>query len=79
VARPSGDFAFASAVAGFGMLLRDSPHRGSLTYRAVRELAAPALGDDPDGYRAGFLELVRAAERLDHRVAADDGERWRRP
>ncbi|HEX6631960.1 MAG TPA: von Willebrand factor type A domain-containing protein [Gemmatimonadaceae bacterium] len=79
VARPSDDFAFASAVAGFGMLLRDSPHRGSLTYRAVRELAGPALGDDPDGYRAGFLELVRAAERLDHRVAADDGERWHRP
>jgi Ca-activated chloride channel family protein len=76
VARPSPDFAFASAVAGFGMLLRDSEYRGDLTYDAVRELAAPAVGDDPDGYRAGFLELVRAAERLDRRLA-DRGERRR--
>ncbi|HEU4629819.1 MAG TPA: von Willebrand factor type A domain-containing protein [Gemmatimonadaceae bacterium] len=78
VARPSGDFAFASAVAGFGMLLRDSEYAGNLTYAAVRELAASAVGDDPDGYRAGFLALVDAAERLDRRTAtAADGARRR--
>src|SRR5262249_4764300 len=31
----SDDFKFASAVAGFGMLLRGSPYKGSLTYAGV--------------------------------------------
>ena len=38
LAGASGDFKFAAAVAGFGMLLRDSPYKGSLTYAAVVEL-----------------------------------------
>ena len=37
------DFKFASAVAGFGMLLRHLPSVGSLTYSAVIELASPSL------------------------------------
>ena len=40
----SDDFKFAGAVAGFGMLLRDSPHKGNLTYAGVLELAASASG-----------------------------------
>ena len=67
---PSSELAFAAAVAGFGMLLRDSPYRGSMSWAAVRELAAPAVGDDPHGYRAAFLELVATAERLPARRTA---------
>jgi Ca-activated chloride channel family protein len=63
-ARASADFKFASAVAGFGMLLRDSPHRGSLSYAGVRELAESAIGADPSGYRKEFVELVRKAQEL---------------
>lgn len=53
------DFRFAAAVAGFGMILRDSPNRGGLTLDGVLELAQGSEGLDKDGYRAEFIELVR--------------------
>ena len=64
VSQASDDFKFAAAVAGFGMLLRDSPHKGSLTYDAVLELASSAASRDPQGYRREFLTLVRKAQML---------------
>ena len=60
----SSDFKFASAVAGFGMLLRDSPYKGNLAYPIVLELASPALAHDPHGYRKEFVELVKRAKQL---------------
>jgi len=63
-AAASADFRFASAVAGFGMLLRDSPHKGSLTWDGLIELASGATGGDPGGYRKEFLGLVRKAREL---------------
>ena len=60
----SADFRFASAVAAFGMVLRGSPHRGQATLAAVEEYAAAALGKDPNGHRAEFLDLVRKARSL---------------
>ena len=70
---PTTDFTFASAVAGFGLLLRDSEHKGNLTWNDVRELAERGTGADPDGDRAGFLRLIGQAERL--AVASRDGQR----
>lgn len=64
VAQASADLRFAAAVAGFGLLLRDSAYRGNLEYDAVIELATGALGDDVSGRRAGFIELVREAKNL---------------
>jgi Ca-activated chloride channel homolog len=64
VSQASDDLLFAAAVAGFGMLLRDSPHKGSLTYDAVLELASSAASRDPQGYRREFLTLVRKAQML---------------
>jgi len=58
------DVQFAAAVASFGMLLRDSPHRGDATYGAVLEIAESAVGADPHGYRAEFLQMVRRAKAL---------------
>lgn len=60
----SADFRFASAVAAFGLLLRDSAHKGSATLELVRSIARDALGPDPDGHRAGFLRLVERAGRI---------------
>ncbi|NIM01930.1 MAG: DUF3520 domain-containing protein, partial [Acidobacteria bacterium] len=40
----SEDFCFAAAVAGFGMLLRDSQHSGDLTFNDVIALAESGLG-----------------------------------
>ncbi len=61
---PSVDYTFASAVAGFGLLLRDSPHKGSISWPDVRRLAGRGQGADGDGDRAGFLRLVGMAERV---------------
>jgi Ca-activated chloride channel family protein len=55
---------FAAAVAGFGMKLRSSPYAGKWTLADVRKTAAAAIGDDPHGLRAEFVELVQAAATL---------------
>jgi Ca-activated chloride channel family protein len=60
----SDDFKFACAVAGFGMLLRDSAHKGSLTYPRLLEMAESTLAADPSGYRQEFVALVRRAKGL---------------
>jgi Ca-activated chloride channel family protein len=60
----SKDMQFASAVASFGMILRGSKHRGSGNLAAVAEIAGGALGDDPSGYRAEFVDLVRKTQAL---------------
>ena len=58
------DFKFAAAIASFGLILPDSPHRGQATLGAVLELANARLGTDAGGYRAEFVELVRRAQRV---------------
>ena len=69
---PSANLRFASAVAAFGMLLRESEHRGSATWDQVIDLARGAVGDDPDGHRTEFLVLARNAEQLvDDRAGRD--------
>jgi Ca-activated chloride channel family protein len=57
----SQDFRFAASVAGFGMLLRDSPYKGGTTYSSVIDMAQTALGKDEWGYRRNFVEMVRRA------------------
>jgi Ca-activated chloride channel homolog len=64
------DFRFALAVAGYGMLLRDSPHKGRWTYDDVLEMASGAVGDDDDGYRREFVAMVKATRELAGRVAS---------
>ncbi|MEX2531782.1 MAG: von Willebrand factor type A domain-containing protein [Gemmatimonadota bacterium] len=59
VGTASEDFTFAAAVAGFGMLLRESEHRGEISSQQVLDLASRSLGADPHGYRGAFVEMVR--------------------
>lgn len=61
----SADFRFAAAVAGFGQILRGGEHTRTFGYEDVLSLARGARGDDPFGYRAGFLTLVDLAKGLD--------------
>jgi len=63
-AEASSDFQFAAAVASFGMLLRDSKHRGNTSFDAVLEIAEAGAKRDSHGYRAEFLTLVRQAKQL---------------
>ncbi len=60
-----GDVRFSAAVAAFGLLLREDPFIGDFGYRDVLNLARPAAGADPFGYRSEFLDLVQTADRAD--------------
>jgi Ca-activated chloride channel family protein len=64
LAKASVDFKFAASVAGYGMLLRQSPHAGTLTWEQVLRLAEQGQGNDVDGYRAEFIDLARRAQAL---------------
>jgi len=61
------DLKFAAAVAGFGMILRDSQYKGKGTLGAVIEWAQEGKGRDLAGYRAGFIELARKTQALKQR------------
>ncbi len=61
----SSDFKFASAVAMFGQLLRNSDFKGDATYDKVIDLAKQGLDNDEKGYRREFVRLVEAAKGLD--------------
>ena len=60
--KASEDFRFTSSVAAFGMLLRDSPHKGAVTAEAVIDAARGSQAEDQT--RAEFVELVRRASLL---------------
>ncbi len=64
--QPSADLRFAAAVAGFGMILRESQYCGDdWTLADVLELARGSTGEDTEGYRAEFIRLVEAANSLE--------------
>ena len=60
----STDFRFATAVAEFGMLLRDSEFKQDSKYNQAIEIARAAKGDDHEGYRAEFVKLAESATLL---------------
>ena len=55
---------FAAAVAAFGQLLRGGRYTGDYGYGDVVALAQGARGEDPFGYRNGFIGLVRLAQSI---------------
>ncbi len=65
----SSDMQFGSAVALFGMLLRQSPHAAGATFDTVLALAGPAAGQDTPRERSEFLELVRQAKQSQQAAA----------
>ena len=60
-----GEVGFAAAIAGFGSLLRGVDHLGDWGYGDAIALANATKGDDPFGYRAEAITLMRLAETLD--------------
>lgn len=63
LAQAPADLRWAAAIAGFGMMLRESPHRGNLTWKQVEAMAKGAVGTDTEGYRAEAIKLINAASR----------------
>jgi Ca-activated chloride channel family protein len=60
----SENLKFASSVASFGMLLRDSKFKGNSSFEMVQQLAKESKGIDDNGYRAEFIKIVELAELL---------------
>jgi Ca-activated chloride channel family protein len=61
-AAPTGDTAFAAAVAAFGQKLRGDPWLGNFTFADARRLAGHG-GPQRNYWRAEFLRLTELAER----------------
>lgn len=60
----SETFLFSSAVVGYSMLLQEYEDRGSLTWERVLSLASENMGEDAEGYRHEFIQLVTKAAQL---------------
>lgn len=58
------ELSFAAGVAAFGMVLRDSPYKGSADFDMAAGLVDKGLGFDPHGYRQEFRELISRAKEL---------------
>lgn len=58
------DFRFQASVAAFGMLLRGSRHSGSATLDWVLSTAEASKGEDRDGWRREFIDLVMRAKSI---------------
>lgn len=67
VAEESADFRFASAVAYFAQLLRESRYAGSYKLGDIAKLAEGARGADKSGKREEFIGLVRNAVEISRR------------
>ncbi len=61
---PSANFEFATSVAEFGMILRDSEHKGRASIESLIARAKKAKGEDAEGYRAQFISLAEMVESM---------------
>ncbi len=58
----SDDFKFSSAVAWFGLKLRDSKLVQNKDSEAIKTLARKGLSNDEDGYKSEFIRLVETVK-----------------
>lgn len=63
------DFKFASSVALFGMVLRDSEHKGDGDIDLALKLAESGKGADGKGHREEFINLIKKMKesKMEHR------------
>jgi Ca-activated chloride channel family protein len=64
VSDPDLDTRFAAAIAGFGQIMKDESYVGSWSISDAIELATASRGDDPFGYRAEAVQMMRLYESL---------------
>lgn len=60
----SNNFRFAAAVAEFGMLLRNSEFKSTASFENVLMLARKSKGNDEEGYRSEFIQLVEDVQAM---------------
>ena len=61
---PSTEAQFATAIAGFGQILRGNSYLGEWSMGDAIDLANKNKGADPFGYRAEAIQLMRLADSL---------------
>jgi len=64
IEQTSENFRFSAAVAGFGMILRDSKYKGNFSYNNIIKMAKESAGEDKFGYRSEFLSMVEKNQLL---------------
>lgn len=67
LSKASADFRWSASVAAFGMMLRESEFVKNYTYPEAIELAQGARGEDKDGFRSEFINMVRAVGLMSSR------------
>lgn len=60
----SDNFRFSAAVAGLGLLMRDSEYKGSITAEDIINMAKNAKGNDTEGYRQEFIKMAQTFQSL---------------
>jgi Ca-activated chloride channel family protein len=60
----SDNFRWSAAVAGFGMLLRESKFSQGANVPGIIKLARGAKGEDEEGYRSEFIRLLESSRFL---------------
>ena len=60
----SNNYKFSAAVAGFGLILRESKFKGNCSYDMLINLAQQSKGEDKEGYRSEFIRLMKLANHL---------------
>ena len=70
----SNNMRFASAVAAFGMVLRNSAFKGGSNYKMIKTLATSGIENSDDTYKKEFLELVKKAEQLRSTAKVEEEE-----
>ncbi|MDX2414243.1 MAG: DUF3520 domain-containing protein, partial [Bacteroidales bacterium] len=60
----SDNLRFSAAVAGFGMIMRESKYIGDYNIEDILGVATRAKGIDEEGYRSEFLRLAKTARDL---------------
>jgi Ca-activated chloride channel family protein len=64
ISNVSSDFRFATAVAGYGQLLRGGKYTGAWSYADALQLASQSVGSDRFGYRGEFLRMLNLTQSL---------------
>lgn len=55
----SENMRFATSVAGFALMMKNSEYKGTVSKKMVIDLAKGALSFDPNGYRSEYVDLLK--------------------
>ena len=62
--KESNDFQFASSVAWFGLVLRDSDLITRKNLSEIEKMAKDSKGEDKEGYRKGFVKMIQDYKKM---------------